>query len=174
MPEAPFARHFTSTGYVVAGDRTLLLWHAKLQMWLPPGGHCEADEDPVQAVLREVLEESGLAVEVILPLDLLQLDEEPHPLVLPPPAIILVEDIVRADQPFHQHIDHVYYTRAIGPVNFATAIPHGAHCWVTTQQLISAFSLPSPDGTLVPVAEDVRLLGVRALTAAAASEPRNA
>ena len=174
VPEAPIARHFTATGYVVAGDRTLLLWHAKLQMWLPPGGHCETDEDPVQAVLREVQEESGLDVEVIPPVDALQLKEEPHPVVLPPPAVILVEDIVRADQPFHQHIDHVYYTRAIRVVDVEAPIPHGPHRWVTAGELSAAFSLPSPDGTLVPVAEDVRLLGVRALAAAAASESRHA
>jgi hypothetical protein len=32
-------RRFTVTGFVVEGDRTLLHWHRKLQMWLPPGGH---------------------------------------------------------------------------------------------------------------------------------------
>ena len=174
MAEAAFERHFTATGYVIAGGRTLLLWHAKLKMWLPPGGHCEPNEDPVEAALREIEEESGLIVAVILPPDLLQLGEEGHPLVLPAPAVILVEDIVRGDQPFHQHIDHVYYTRAIAAVDFGAPIPHGAHRWVTAGELTSAFSLPSPDGTLVPVAEDVRLLGVRALAAAAASEPGNA
>ena len=94
--------------------------------------------------------------------------------MLAPPVVILIEDIVRVDQPFHQHIDHVYYTRATSAVEFASAIPHGAHRWVTAGELASAFSLPSPDGTLIPVAEDVRLLGVRALAVAAATEPRNA
>ncbi len=36
----------------------------------------------------------------------------------------------------------------------------------TAAELDDAFSLPAPDGTLVPVAEDVRLLGVRAIAAA--------
>ena len=35
-------RHFTVTGFVVDGERTLLLWHPLLQMWVPPGGHIEA------------------------------------------------------------------------------------------------------------------------------------
>ena len=30
-------RHFTSTAYVVAEDRTLLLWHPRLRMWLDMG-----------------------------------------------------------------------------------------------------------------------------------------
>ncbi len=168
MSEPFIERHHTATAYVVARDRTLLLWHHKLQMWLPPGGHLEPNEDPVQGARREALEESGLTVEVIEPPDLLRCD---GPAVLPPPAVILVEDIVRADQPFHQHIDHVYFTRANGHVDFGAAIPHGAHVWVAKEELVRAFSLPTPDGTLVPVAEDVRLLGIRALAAAAVSEP---
>ncbi len=156
-------RHHTATAYVSTGGRTLLLWHARLQMWLPPGGHCEPDEDPVQAAVREALEESDIAVDVIPPGDLLVCA---GPAVLPPPAVILIEDIVRADQPFHQHIDHVYYTKPLTEVDFEASIPHGPHWWATASQLGGAFSLPAPDGTLVAVAEDVRLLGIRAIAAA--------
>ena len=165
MTERPaeFERHHTATAYVVADGRTLLLWHHKLRMWLPPGGHLEPNEDPVQGALREAAEESGLAVRVIPPRDLLVVDS---PGVLPPPAVILVEDIVRPDQPFHQHIDYVYFTQAIGPVDFQAPIPHGAHGWFNATELAESFSLSAPDGTLVPVAEDVRLLGLRALQAA--------
>lgn len=164
MTESPqFDRHHTATAYIVAQGRTLLLWHGRLGMWLPPGGHLEPNEDPVQGALREALEESGLAIRVIPPRDLLAVES---PEVLPPPAVILVEDIVRPDQPFHQHIDHVYFTRAVDPVNFEAPIPHGAHGWFSARELAESFSLPAPDGTLVPVAEDVRLLGLRALQAA--------
>ena len=164
---APVERHHTATAYVVSRGRTLLLWHPKLTMWLPPGGHLEPNEDPVQAAIREALEESGRAVRVIPPTGLLVCA---GPTVLPPPVVILLEDIVRADQPFHQHIDHVYFTAPDAAVEFATPIPHGPHRWVTTAELSAAFSLPAPDGTLRPVAEDVRLLGVRAIAAAAAWE----
>lgn len=163
MTEPGFERHHTATAYIVAHERTLLLWHHKLRMWLPPGGHLEPNEDPVQGALREALEETGIEVEVILPAALLVVDS---PTVLPPPAVILIEDIVRADQPFHQHIDHVYFTRAVGPVDLAAPIPHGQHHWFSLAELAESFSLAAPDGTLVPVAEDVRLLGVRALQAA--------
>lgn len=159
----PLERHATSTAYVVAGNRTLLLWHAKLGMWLAPGGHLEPNEDPVQAACREAREESGLEVEVIPPPDLLVAE---GPRVLPPPVVILIENIEREDQPFHQHIDHVYFTRPRERVDYDAPIPHGPARWVDQATLASAFSLPAPDGRLITVAEDVRLLGVRALEAA--------
>ncbi|MEX2080164.1 MAG: NUDIX domain-containing protein [Dehalococcoidia bacterium] len=160
-------RHHTATAYVVTAGRTLLVWHAKLGMWLPPGGHLEPNEDPVQAARREALEEAGLRVEVVPTYALL---ECAGPTVLAPPAVILIEDIVRRDQPFHQHIDHVYFTRATEAVDFDAPVPHGPHRWASSAELESTFSLLAPDGRLVPVAEDVRVLGVRAIAACGASE----
>ena len=52
-------RHFTVSGFVVERDGVYLHWHPKIALWLPPGGHIDPDEDPVQAVLRETLEETG-------------------------------------------------------------------------------------------------------------------
>jgi 8-oxo-dGTP pyrophosphatase MutT (NUDIX family) len=166
-PGPAFERHFTATAYVVSRGRTLLLWHRKLGMWLPPGGHCEANEDPVQAAVREAREEAGLDVAVIHRPDLLAVQ---RPVVLPPPEVILVEDIVQAGQPFHQHIDHVYFTAA-AEVDFSAPVPGGEHRWLTREAMADAFSLPAADGTLVAVAEDVRLLGLRAIAAALEFRP---
>ena len=60
-------RHFTSTVFVVdlSKKAILLHWHEKVSAWLPPGGHIEADEDPVQTAKREVLEETGLKINII-------------------------------------------------------------------------------------------------------------
>ena len=57
--------HLTATGFVVDGSRILLHWHKRLQQWMPPGGHIEPDDDPVQAVLREIEEETSLLAEII-------------------------------------------------------------------------------------------------------------
>lgn len=100
-------RHFTATGIVVDDGRVLLVKHAKLGWWLPPGGHLEADEDPVQGVLREVREEAGLDCAVV------DQGRFGHPSVgvLPAPFTILVEDIA-GDVP-HQHIDFIYPLRPL-------------------------------------------------------------
>mgnify|MGYP001167457406 CR=1 FL=1 len=164
-------RHHTATAYVVADGRTLLIWHRHLGMWLPPGGHCELNEDPVSAALREAREEAGLEVEVV---PLHELISCTGPLVLPPPAVILVEDILRPDQPYHQHIDHVYFTRALGRVDFDAPVPGGPHFWVGMAELEGPLALPAPDGLAHPVAEDVRLLGIEALKAVARWEERRA
>ena len=55
----------TVTGFVVHAGLVALHWHQKLAMWLPAGGHIEANEDPVQAVLREINEEFGVVASVL-------------------------------------------------------------------------------------------------------------
>lgn len=156
-------RHFTATAFISTRGRTLLLWHAKLGMWLPPGGHCEPNEDPIQAAIREAKEESGLTVHIIRPSDMPELDRSK---IKPPPAVMGLFNIDIPGQPPHVHIDFVYYTRPSQAVDFDAPIPSGPHRWIDAATLESTFSLPAPDGTLVPVAEDVRVLGVRAIAAA--------
>jgi 8-oxo-dGTP pyrophosphatase MutT (NUDIX family) len=56
--------HFTVSGMVLKGNKILLLWHKSLQRVQQPGGHIDPpDKDLVSAVVREVLEETGLVVE---------------------------------------------------------------------------------------------------------------
>lgn len=52
-------------GCVVKDDKVLLVWHKKHNEWLPPGGHIEQNESPNDAVLREVMEETGLDVRFV-------------------------------------------------------------------------------------------------------------
>jgi 8-oxo-dGTP pyrophosphatase MutT (NUDIX family) len=56
--------HFTASSFVLApeGAELLLIHHAKLGLWLQPGGHIEpSDETVLDAARREVLEETGIA-----------------------------------------------------------------------------------------------------------------
>jgi 8-oxo-dGTP pyrophosphatase MutT (NUDIX family) len=100
-------RHFVVTGYVVFGEQTLLLFHKKLKMWLPPGGHIDPGELPEEALRREIKEETGLEVDILAPRR--ERDpEEPGVVNLHIPNHVQLEDI-----PNHaQHIDLVYYCLA--------------------------------------------------------------
>jgi 8-oxo-dGTP pyrophosphatase MutT (NUDIX family) len=42
--------------------RTALVWHPRLECWMPSGGHVERDESAAEAALREAREETGLEV----------------------------------------------------------------------------------------------------------------
>ncbi|WP_122531347.1 NUDIX hydrolase [Pseudomonas viridiflava] len=70
----PFARstlpgHITGSAFVtdVVQRRALLIHHAALGIWIQPGGHVDPGELPVQAALRETLEETGIAGELLSP-----------------------------------------------------------------------------------------------------------
>jgi len=62
----PFGRcedhgHITASALVVnpARDHLLLIHHRKLDLWLPPGGHCDSDSDVARVCRKEVFEETG-------------------------------------------------------------------------------------------------------------------
>lgn len=99
-------RHFTVAVFVVRDGRVLLHWHRKLGMWLPPGGHIERDELPDEAAVREVLEETGVEVDLVGE----RRDDVEDPVQLHRPAGVQLEDI----GPGHQHIDLIYFARPKG------------------------------------------------------------
>lgn len=51
---------FVSTAFIVHRDKVLLVHHRILKTWLPVGGHIELDEDPIEALYREIQEEAGI------------------------------------------------------------------------------------------------------------------
>lgn len=55
---------FIVNAYIIHDDKILLIKHKKLNLWLPIGGHIELDEDPEQALYREIKEECGLQIEL--------------------------------------------------------------------------------------------------------------
>jgi 8-oxo-dGTP pyrophosphatase MutT (NUDIX family) len=156
--DAEITRHFTATGFVVEGDSVLLHWHRKVKAWLPPGGHVEPNEDPVQAVLREILEETGLHTEVVGDAPDLGLD---YPEQVAPPFTIMIEDIHDPVDGFHRHIDMIYFCRPSGPVGPLNT----GWRWVTRRDLADGVALEGYGGESEPPPEDVRRLAERAFQA---------
>lgn len=106
-------RQFTATVYIIDEGRVLLIHHRKLNKWLPPGGHLDANELPPECAIREAFEETGLKIELVL-------DEnihisEPNASSFARPWMCLLEEIPAiGDQPHHQHIDFIYIGRPAG------------------------------------------------------------
>src|SRR4051794_21280612 len=93
-------REWTVATFVVHKGRVLLHLHARLGLWLPPGGHIEHGELPDEAAVREVLEETGVRCRLVGETGL----DVDYPRQLVRPLGIQVEDI----RPGVQHIDLVY------------------------------------------------------------------
>lgn len=90
------------------GRRSVLLHrHAKLDRWLPPGGHIEPGELPDEAALRETLEESRVRVRLE---GGTVFGFEPAPggtrMLVRPRGVQL--ETIRDD---HEHVDLVYLAR---------------------------------------------------------------
>ncbi|MEK6836116.1 MAG: NUDIX domain-containing protein [Nanoarchaeota archaeon] len=64
MPHIHDKIDFTAEAFIVYKNRVLLRKHDKYKIWLSVGGHIELDEEPNEAVIREVKEEVGLNVEL--------------------------------------------------------------------------------------------------------------
>ncbi len=101
-------RDFTVATFVLHEGKVLLLWHKKLSMWLPPGGHIDPNELPDEAAVREVKEETGLDIMLISEP---ALPGVPGPVQLARPEGVQLESI----SPGHEHIDLIYFAKPRNP-----------------------------------------------------------
>ena len=138
-------KHFTSNGYVIYKNQVLLHLHKKINQYLPPGGHVEANETPVDAVLREIKEETGLDVELITNMDS---NSFSYPLTIPVPEWILLEDIDDPVIGFHQHIDFIYYCTPKNP-----PIVSDSWIWFDEKRLLDGYK--TQEGNTINPPKDV-------------------
>src|SRR3989304_10001862 len=103
-------KHFTATAYIAAridGEYKVLLHkHKKHGFWLGIGGHIEKDENPVEAVLREVKEETNLGISLIKE-KLLKIEDVEE--LVCPVAILQERLSPYKNEPAHYHIDFIYF-----------------------------------------------------------------
>lgn len=65
MPHIHKLYDFVISVFIVHKNRVLLVHHQRYDEWLPIGGHIELDEDPEEALYREIEEECGLKVRIL-------------------------------------------------------------------------------------------------------------
>ncbi len=128
MPHLFYHLDFTVSVFVVYRDKVLLADHIQLDKWLPLGGHIEPGEDPEQAALREVREESGLRIELCG-------DRPPREFpgtrTLVAPVFLDVHDISGE----HRHIGMIYYARAASDDTVLSVQEHRQIRWFDAEEL---------------------------------------
>jgi 8-oxo-dGTP pyrophosphatase MutT (NUDIX family) len=106
MPHIHELYDFTVGAYIVYDDKALLVNHPRYNRWVPIGGHVELDEDPEEALYREIAEETGLQVTI--------LSSKPHGVHSPEVKFLLTPnyvDVHEANLP-HKHIGLNYFALA--------------------------------------------------------------
>lgn len=142
IPFVRMDRHFTATAFIVdSRKRTLLLWHKRLQRWMPPGGHVDVDETPEEAARRECKEETGLDVRITgdAQPDLFA-DARDEGRMLIKPFAMLLENIPACpdrDEPAHEHMDFLFVARPLDEAQIPVlAIEEGRELrWFTRDEI---------------------------------------
>ncbi len=123
---------FTASVCIVYDNAVLLLVHKKLNMWLPPGGHIELDEDPNEAALREAKEETGLDVELVGETHSYDLPHNARELVVPRFINRHFFDSMHT----HEHVDLCFFARPISDIAEARHEVEGGQIrWFTKEEL---------------------------------------
>ena len=160
MIKKALKRHITVTGFIVNKSSTLLHWHNKVKEWLPPGGHIVTNEDPVEALNREIYEETGLKIDIIKTNKLLPISNLKQ---IVPPFAFMIEDINDLKEGPHQHIDMIYFTKLKEPKNHSDFYFKNKWIWITKEQLKNKIKIANESGKKSHPPEDVIKLGLKAI-----------
>jgi 8-oxo-dGTP pyrophosphatase MutT (NUDIX family) len=127
MPHIHEKYDFVITVFIVYKDRVLLVHHPRYDMWIPMGGHIEIDEDPEQAMFREIEEETGLEVEILSSKP--DIEQNDTKFVYAPRFI----DVHEANSP-HKHIALVYFAKAKSD-KYVLSDEHSEINWLSLKDL---------------------------------------
>lgn len=121
------SRHVTASLVVIdpATAAVLLVDHKASGKWVFPGGHVDLGETPADAAVREVLEETGVAVRLVSdPGVAWRVEDFPAP---PKP-----ERSGKPAEPAHTHIDHLFVGVADSTAPLTAALSEVASArWVS-------------------------------------------
>jgi 8-oxo-dGTP diphosphatase len=122
---------FVTSVFIVRRGRVLLVHHKKYREWLPIGGHVELDEDPEQALYREIREECGLKVRILADRpDVGHRGVKP----LPTPSYMDAHRIGKT----HRHVAFVYFGVSASDRVKLHAREHSEFRWFSKEELKEA------------------------------------
>ena len=122
---------FTVAAYLVHKSKVLFVHHKALQKWLPLGGHIELDEDPEQALFRELEEESGLdKQELFVMSDKPDYKSDEQRFLYTPNQL----DIHKINET-HWHIGMIYFIKALSDKVHLQKDEHNEIKWLSWKEL---------------------------------------
>lgn len=138
MPHIHEKIDFTVAAFIVFKNKVLLVHHPRYDKWLGPGGHIELDEDPDEALFREIKEETGLDdIEVLSSKPKIN---DPGRKALYTPNYLDIHDA----NPPHRHIALIYFCRT-KTNNHVMSDEHTEARWFNTAELESSKDLIPED-----------------------------
>lgn len=104
-------KQFTTSVVVInelsENAEVLLIHHKKFNKWMIPGGHIEEKENPIEAAIREVKEETGVDIDLISFIHK-KLAVADGMWMLPPEYLYQQVIPPRASEAQHFHVDFTY------------------------------------------------------------------
>lgn len=130
MPHIHKDIDLTASIYIVNSNKALLIFHKKLQSWLPIGGHVELNEDAEEALMREIEEECGLDV-VLLGPPLPNVPDTTDMKFLPVPSYFDIHGVGGG----HRHMNLTYFGTSSTNEIILAEKEHDAFRWFTAQEI---------------------------------------
>lgn len=127
MPHIHDKYDFVVSAFIVYDNKVLLVHHPRYDKWIPMGGHIELDEDPEEALFREIKEETSLEVEILASKP--DVDQNDTKFILSP-SYIDVHDASAT----HKHIALVYFARAKN-AKYVLSDEHSEINWLSLDDL---------------------------------------
>ncbi|MBD3361394.1 NUDIX domain-containing protein [Candidatus Woesearchaeota archaeon] len=119
-------------GVIMNNNKTLLIHHRKLNIWVPAGGHIDENEVPDDALLREIKEETQLDVEIINNCQLLPEGNTRRNLAVPFHSNLhSVGD--------HDHCCFFYLCKALNPENLKINKESIDYKWISKEEVDNDF-----------------------------------
>jgi ADP-ribose pyrophosphatase YjhB (NUDIX family) len=131
MPHIHELYDYTITVFIVnKKGKALLVNHPRYNKWIPMGGHIELNEDPEEALFREIKEETGLDVTILSSKP--NIASEGTKFITTPNYV----DVHDANPP-HKHVSFTYFAIATTD-DFTLSDEHDDMKWFTEEELEDA------------------------------------